>query len=138
MSQPVLQLRMFDRDKDHALLVEWCNAHGGEVTAAHLLPPLGVVVQQDGEDAAMLFLYYALSAGVCFVDCAATRPKLSLKESIACFDVAIGYLKSEAHHNGYQVMLAHAPAPVARCLSRIGFQKNKESLVRMFCLTDEN
>jgi hypothetical protein len=138
MSQPLLQLRMFDRDKDHALLVDWCNAHGGEVTPAHLLPPLGVGVQMDGEDAAMLFLYYALSAGVCFVDCAATRPKLSLKDSIACFDVAIGYLKGEARHNGYHVMLAHAPAPVARCLSRIGFQTNKEGLVRMFMLTDDN
>jgi hypothetical protein len=134
MSQPVLQLRMFDRDKDHATLVEWCDAHGTVATPAVFLPPLGVVTQMDGQDAAMLFVYYALSTPVAFVDCAATRPKLPLKDSVACLEFAYNFLKSEAKHDGYAVMLANVTKPFARLMGRVGFQTQEEGLTRMFDL----
>jgi len=135
MSQPVLQLRMFDKEKDHALLAEWCDAHGESVTPAALLPPLGVIVQADGEDAAALFVYYALSAGVAFIDGAATRPKTSLKDMIAYFDFAIGFLRQEAQRDGYAVLVAQVRPSVARCLSRMGFYTQEEGMVRMFMPT---
>jgi hypothetical protein len=135
MSNPLLQLRMYDAEKDHALLVEWCEAHGAQATPPNLLSPLGVVVQQNGQDCAMLFLYYALSAGVAFVDGAATRPKLSAKEAIDCFEFAIEYLRQEARHQGYAVMVANVCPAIARCLSRIGFYRQEEGMVRMFMPT---
>lgn len=123
---------MYDDDKDHSLLVDWCNAHGAEPTPASLLPPLGVVVQMNGEDAAMLFLYYALSAGVAFVDAAATRPKLSAKQAIDCFGCALEFLKAEARQDGYAVIMANVSKPMSRCLSRLGFYTQEEGMVRMF------
>ena len=138
MSDSLFQLRMFDRDKDHAMLAEWCDAHGSAVTPACLLPPLGVIVQMDGVDTAALFLYMALSCPVAFVDCAATRPKLSMKESINCFEVAMGYLKSEAKINGYAVILCNSSKPVARIMGRLGFNTTEENLVRTFAVTDCN
>jgi hypothetical protein len=138
MSQPVLQLRMFDRDQDHAMMVEWCDAHGATASAAAFLPRLGVIVQMDGVDSAALFLFMDNSCPVASIDCAATRPKLSTKDAIACFEFAIGFLKSEARHNGYAIIMAHAPKAQARILSRLGFNTNEEGLVRMFIPTTEN
>lgn len=138
MSNPLLQLRMFDRDKDHAMLVEWCDAHGAMATPAALLPPLGVVVQRDGVDSAALFLYMAVSCPVAFLDCAATRPKMTTAESIACFECAINYLKGEAKHNGYAVILCHSSKAVARALGRLGFNATEEGLVRTFVAADSN
>lgn len=137
MSNPLLQLRMFDREKDHATLVEWCESHGVAATPTPLLPPLGVIVQRDGQDAAMLFMYYALSAGIAFIDAAATKPKMSVKDTVACFEFAIGFLRQEAKQDGYAVIMAHASPAVARCLSRIGFYTQEEGMVRMFMPTSE-
>jgi hypothetical protein len=136
MSDPLLQLRMFDRDKDHAMLAEWCDAHGSVVTPACLLPPLGVVVQQGDTDSAALFFYMALACPVGFVDCAATRPKLSMKESIDCFEFAMNFLKNEARVNGYAVIICHSSKPVARVMGRLGFNTAEEGLVRTFATTD--
>lgn len=138
MSDSLLQLRMYDRDKDHAMLVEWCNQHGAQATPACLLPPLGVIVQRDAQDSAALFLYYCLSCPVAFLDCAVTRPKLSPKEAIRCFEFAIGYLKNEAAQNGYGIILCHASKAIARVLGRTGFDTAEEGLVRMFSVTSNN
>jgi hypothetical protein len=128
---------MFDRDKDHAMLVEWCEAHGADATPRNLLPPLGVVVQRDGEDSAALFLYFALSCPVAFLDCAVTRPKLALKDAMQCFDFAITYLKAEAKENGYAVILCTAPKAVSRMLERSGFNRAEEGLARTFALCQD-
>ena len=138
MSNALLQLRMYDRDKDYAMLVEWCDAHGATISPAALLPKLGVIVQRDGEDSAALFLFMDNSCPVAFIDCAVTRPKLSTKEMIECFDCAIGFLKSEAQINGYAVILTHCTKAQSRVLSRLGFNTNEEDLVRMFIPTDSN
>ena len=138
MSDSLLQLRMFDRDKDHAMLAAWCEEHGTQATPLGLLPPLGVIVQRDGEDSAALFLYYSLACPVAFLDCAVTRPKLPLKESTRCFDMAITYLKHEAAENGYSVILCHAPKAVSRLLGRSGFDTAEEGLVRTFSVTTKH
>jgi hypothetical protein len=138
MSNPLLQLRMYDAEKDHALLVEWCEAHGAEAFSSALLPKLGVIVQQDGKDSAALFLYMDNSCPVAWIDCAVTRPKLSAKDAIQCFGCAIEFLKSEARINGYAVILAHVAKAQARVLGRLGFNTNEGGLVRMFMQTGEN
>jgi hypothetical protein len=129
---------MFDRDKDHAMFSSWCDAHGASATPAALLPPLGVVVQMDGQDSAALFLYYALSCPVAFLDCAATRPHLPLKDAIRCFDFAITFLKREAQQDGYGLIMCHASKAVSRVLGRIGFDTAEEGMVRTFSATYES
>lgn len=136
--KPLLQLRMYDRDKDYAMLVEWSDAHGVVASPAALLPKLGVIVQRDGVDSAALFLFMDNSCPVAFIDCAVSRPKLSTKEMIECFDFAIEFLKGEARIGGYAVILTHCTKAQARVLGRLGFNTNEEDLVRMFISTDSH
>lgn len=127
---------MYDRDRDHATMVDWCDAHGSVAAPAAFLPPLGVVVERGDKELAMLFLYYSLSCPVAFVDNAVTRPKLSLKESVDALSFAFAYLNNEAQANGYAVIVAHVSPSLAKFMGRCGFNTQQEGLVRMFASTD--
>lgn len=133
--KPVIQLRMFDHAKDYTMFSQWCESHGSTASPAALLPKLGVIVERDGMDSAALFLFMDNSCPVAFIDCAASRPKLSTAEMTECFNAAIGFLKSEAQINGYTVILTHCTKAQSRVLSRLGFSTNEEDLVRMFMPT---
>lgn len=137
MTEPVPQLRMFERERDYPTMVEWCDAHGTQAAPAALLPPLGVVVERAGKDVAMLFLYFSLSCPVAFIDGAVTAPKTPVRQTVEALGTAYGYLKNEANVNGYSVMLAHVSPAFAKFMGRYGFNIQQEGMVRMFALTGE-
>lgn len=139
MSEPLLQLRMYDPDKDHPMIMEWCVAHGHVGIPANILPKLGVVVQADGEDVAALWLYMDNSTGVCFAEHPITKGNISVKLAKQALTLAIEYLKNEARANGYWVMRVFTLPAIARTLKQCGFGKDGEGYVSMACaLLEEN
>jgi hypothetical protein len=133
MSQPVLQLRMFDPDKDHAMIMQWCVDHGHVGIPANVLPKLGVVVQADGEDIAALWLYMDNSTGVCFAEYPITKAGLSVALMTSALRCALDFLKQEARINGYWIMRVFTIPPLARLLKAEGFRKDTEGLIGMAC-----
>jgi hypothetical protein len=133
MSQPVLQLRMFDPAKDHPMIMQWCVDHGHVGIPANVLPKLGVVVQADGEDIAALWLYMDNSTGVCFAEYPITKAGLSVALMTSALRCALDFLKQEARINGYWIMRVFTIPPLARLLKAEGFRKDTEGLIGMAC-----
>jgi len=133
MSNPLLQLRMYDAEKDHGMILQWCAAHGHVGIPVNVLPKLGVVVQADGEDVAALWLYMDNSTGVCFAEHPITKNGVGLKLAKDALGFALTYLKNEARANGYWIMRVFTLPAIARTLKNFGFRKDTEGLVGMAC-----
>ena len=93
MSDPLLQLRMYDPDKDHPMIMQWCVDHAHVGIPANVLPALGVVVQADGEDVAALWLYMDNSTGVCFAEHPITKGNISVKLAKQALTFAMPHAK---------------------------------------------
>ena len=133
MSDPLLQLRMYDPKKDHPMIMQWCVDHGHVGIPANVLPALGVVVQADGEDVAALWLYMDNSTGVCFAEHPITKGGISVKLAKQALTFAIEYLKNEARANGYWVMRVFTLPAIARMLKKCGFGQDGTGYVSMAC-----
>jgi hypothetical protein len=133
MSQPVLQLRMYDPHKDHPMVMQWCVDHAHVGIPANVLPKLGVVVQADGEDVAAVWLYMDNSTGVCFAEYPITKGGISVKLAKNALLFAMTFLKAEAKANGYWVMRVFTLPAISRCLKSAGFCKDGEGFVSMAC-----
>ena len=68
MPLPLFQLRMFEPDNDYEAVADWFALHGAVAPPKAVLPKLGIVCQQDGEDVAALWLYMDNSVGVCWAE----------------------------------------------------------------------
>lgn len=140
MSDSLLQLRMYDPQKDHPMIMQWCADHGHAGIPANILPKLGVVVQADGEDIAALWLYMDNSTGVCFAEHPITKGGIDMKQAKNALVFALNFLKAEAKANGYWVMRVFTKPAIARSLRECGFRKDTENLVSMalFLLEDDH
>lgn len=136
MSAPTLQLRPY-APEDHAMILEWCQAHGHAGMPQAVLPKLGAICQIDGEDAAAMWLYMDNSVGVCFAEYAITRPKLKTKQAKDALLCILGFLKLEAAANGYSLMIVHTFPAIARYLAESGFTKQPSELVALWNKTQE-
>jgi hypothetical protein len=134
MSQPILQLRMYDPAKDAPMIAQWSREHDYAGVASAILPRLGVVVQADGEDVAALWLYMDNSCGVAFAEHPITKGGLSLKLAKAALIFAINFLKLEARACGYHTIIIRTLPPLARWAKDAGFVKDGDrKLVGMIC-----
>jgi hypothetical protein len=133
MSNPLLQLRMYDAEKDHGMILQWCAAHDRVGIPANVLPKLGVVVQADGEDVAAVWLYMDNSTGVCFAEYPITKGGIGVKLAKNALFFAMTFLKSEAKINGYWVMRVFTLPAISRFLKSAGFHKDGEGFVSMAC-----
>lgn len=135
---PVYQLRMFDPEKDYAMVTEWWQAHDAPVPPAIVLPKLGVVCTREGEDVAALWLYMDNSVGVCFAEYLVTRPKLDVVTSRQAAKVMFDYLKQTAVGFGYFLMRVVTKKPIARFMRNEGFSSEQDNVVTMLApLTKE-
>jgi hypothetical protein len=133
MSNPLLQLRMYDAEKDHGMILQWCEEHGHIGIPANVLPKLGVVVQAVGEDIAALWLYMDNSTGVCFAEHPITKRGTGIKLAKDALCFALAYLKNEARTNGYWIMRVFTIPAISRFLKSAGFKKDGEGFVSMAC-----
>lgn len=114
---------------DLPTLREWWKAHGEGEFPEKLLPPLGVVVENNGSPIAALFLFMAVSVGVCFAEFPVSKPGLSMRESRDAFHCALGALEAAASANNYNVMICHTLPPIARIMRGFGFKSEARQKV---------
>lgn len=112
------QVRLYDREKDYAMVEEWHGCHGTTAPPKAILPRLGVVAVAEGRDHAALWLYMDNSVGVCFPEHAVTRPGLGMREARESLLQALDFLKKEASVLGYGFMIINTPRAFARVLDR--------------------
>lgn len=138
MSDPLLQLRMYNPAEDAPMIAQWCEEHDYDGLPAHILPRLGVVVQADGEDVAALWLYMDNSCGVAFAEHPLTRGGLKPKIAKAALIFAMNFLKAEAKACGYHTIIIRTLPALARWAKDAGFVIDSEkTLVTMLCAVNE-
>lgn len=117
---------------DYQMVDGWCRAHGRPPLPETLLPALGIVVEEDGEAAAALWIYMDNSIGVCWLDCAVTRPGLTIARARECLAEAAGFLMAEAARLGYGACFAVVPEALAGRMERtMGFTRRTGGMVLM-------
>ena len=135
MSQPVLQLRMFDPATDYPIVEEWWNAHGWTAVPQVMLPKLGVVAfyaHDKIEDAAAAWLYMDNSSPVCMLEWMVTNPTLSATKTVRALKHISEFLTGEAKHNGYAVMLTTCKQEsLAKFHEKQGFDRSDGEMIHL-------
>lgn len=116
-----MTVRPWNRETDADLCAEWWRAHTGTAFQVNMLPPLGVMAEDEAGPIAACWLHLSLGIGVCFLEMPVSRPGLSLKQAREAFAAVRGALEAAALAHDYGVMIVHTPAAIARTLARDGF-----------------
>ena len=85
---------------DYQLVNSWWMARHGEILHEGFLPPLGVIVERDGEAVCALWCYQSFGVGVCFLEYPLTRPGLSFPEARAVMSCALESIIVVAKESG--------------------------------------
>ncbi len=118
---PVWTVREYAK-ADWSLVSSWWDTHAhGSVLLEPLLPPVGIIIEHDGEPACAVWLYLAVNKGVCWLEYPVSRPGLKLSEAKEAFHLATRALEKIALSLDYSVMFAHTLPAIARVMRGFGF-----------------
>jgi|GEM_PF-2997651 len=117
---------------DYQLVSGWWRArHGGALTET-ILPPLGVIVEDEKGPLAALWCYQTVGIGVCILEFAITRPNSSFKQSrkglLMAAEACIQIAKAQGDYSYFRAITTPA---MARCMARLGFEVEGGSFVQM-------
>lgn len=117
-----MTVRKWNRATDTVMLAEWFRAHSERPFPLELLPPTGIIAEDETGPLAACFLYLSYGIGVAFVEAAVSRPGLSLKRSRQAFAAVLGGLEVIARAHDTGVLVCHALPALARVLESGGWQ----------------
>ena len=123
----------FYTDEDEPVYRDWCEAHGVEPLPYHYLPETGIVVCDEGEPIAMIWIYFDDSTPTCFAERAITRPGIPLAKTVASLTLAQEKAKEIALARGADLMMLRAPKGIARYAVSIGHFSVEEQEVVNLC-----
>lgn len=128
-----MKLRIIEKERDHATLAGWWEAHAFPAVPAAVLPKLGVMAERDdGTGLAAAFVYQDNSVGVSWLEWLVTNPEATGRESLAAIGAVVEFLANEVKGLGYGVMLTSCRQQgLARIYQRHGFLPTDEGVVHM-------
>lgn len=139
--EPQFQVRIYgEKLGDYQLVSGWWEARHGEPLPETILPPLGVMVERDGEPVAALWCYESFGVGVAFLEMPVTRPGLSVGASVAALSLAVDACvltaKAHAKRDGGDVCLfkCYTLPGIGRILPRFGFVSSGREEMQGFIL----
>lgn len=107
---------------DYQLVNQWWERHNAHALPETLLPPLGVIVERDGQPVGALWCYESFGIGVCFLEWPCSAPGLGMKEAARVFGYAVEACITVAKAHGDNSIFRCSTLPaIARILPRLGF-----------------
>lgn len=110
------------RSGDYQMVDGWLRERG-EFFAETVLPPLGVVVEQNGDAVAAMWCYESFGIGVAFLEFPCTRPGISpglAWRALAWAEQAIvSILRARGEH---KLVRAFAKPRHAKAMKRLGYE----------------
>lgn len=107
---------------DYQVVNSWWRRHNESDLPETMLPPLGVMVEQDGKPIVALWCYECFGIGVCFLEWPCSRPGLDRKQATEAFGYALkACIALAKSHGDYSVFRCSTLAPIARVLPKFGF-----------------
>lgn len=93
-----MQHRLWDKDKDYSTLVSWWEAYEFGNVPKELLPPLGVIVEDD-KPLAAAGLYVCTGTTFGFMDWVVVNPTASIKQSHKALTLCLNEIMKLAEDN---------------------------------------
>jgi hypothetical protein len=117
---------------DYDLVEAWCTAHDRRPPSPEGLPAAGVIVMNEEEPMAMLFLYMDITSNIGIVDWAITRPGLTMDEARSALLYALeGPLAEIAREGGCAMLTSFALKGLARDMEKNGWTVEGRELFNM-------
>jgi hypothetical protein len=118
MVNEIHTLRMVEVD-DYPVLYHWWEMHGFPPVPQRLLPPLGVICDENA--AGWLYMDNG-GTGVAMMEWLVTNPEASPRKAIRALQEVVAFLKSEAKRMEYPFILTTCRQDaLARLLEKCGF-----------------
>ena len=133
---PHLEAKLYDPETHFGIINDWIKARGAgdDGIPAELLPPVGVVVEIDGEPAACCFAFMAVGVGAAFLEFAISRPGMALTDSKRCLVHAVEALEACLRELDYSVVFVTTrPGMAATLGEHLGYhflERNSTSLIK--------
>lgn len=110
---------------DWQMVAAWWASHTAERAIVEtLLPPVGVVVERDGEPVAACWCHLSAGIGIAFLESPVARPGLRLSETTAALGTALEAIEAICRTHDYGVLFANTLPGIARVLEkRYGFAR---------------
>lgn len=125
-----------ERAGDFQLVEEWGKSHGCVHFVETLLPPIGLMVEDDHGPIAVAWLHLSAGIGVGIVEHLFTRPGLDLRQAGDAVGHLIGCLKLIARSHDYGVLMAFTHPGIARAAMQHGFVRANTNLTQLLLRTD--
>ena len=117
---------------DFQMVEEWGRSHGCVHFVETLLPPVGVIVEDEQGPIAVAWLHLSAGIGVGIVEHLFTRGGLGFREAGDATGYLIGCLKEIARAHDYGVLMAFTHPPIARAAMQHGFVRANTNLTQLF------
>jgi hypothetical protein len=98
-----MKVRPWDREADYPLLKAWFEGNGSLGPHPSQLPPLGVVVEEDGEPIAAVGAYQSLGVGVAFPEWLITNPEIKPRKKLKAVITVMDALERMLVADGYDM-----------------------------------
>lgn len=121
LTVPLVARLYGERPGDYQEIVSWWE-NRGQALPETLLPPLGVVIEKQGEMVAALWCYESFGVGVAFLDFPCTKP--GIWPGLAYYALAMAehsivtVLRQKGAH---KLLRCYTTPEIARGLERVGY-----------------
>lgn len=128
---PVYTVRQYEGGADYHMVNGWQRAHGSGPLPEVMLPPDGFIAQEDGQDVAAAWVYFATGIGVGHVESLVTKPGLSLAQARAAIKTLVDFIWMHAGENNYGALIFHCVPAAARIADYLGLTVASKGLVTL-------
>lgn len=115
--------------EDYTMLAAWWDGHGFPAVPQRLLPPLGVIF--DNQAAGWLYMDNG-GTGVAMMEWLVTNPEAKPLQAAKALTKVVALLKAEARRMDYAIILTTCrQASLGRLLERAGFQQTDTGMTHL-------
>ena len=117
---------------DWQMVSGWHEARHGVPLPETILPPLGIISEDEHGPVAVWFAYQSLGVGVAFLEACVTRPGLTLQQAWAVIGRCLDGIEAVLKKEGYGMIRTFVEFPsLERCLRRFGFAGKNGNLAKL-------
>jgi hypothetical protein len=125
-----LQARIYgEKIGDYQTVSSWWEARHGVPLMETLLPPLGIIVEDEKGPCAALWCYECFGVGVCFLEFAISRPGQSVRRTKVAMAMAVeACVRVAKTHGDFSYFKCFTTTMLANHIESLGFTPLGEPL----------